>query len=94
MPAHALPPATAETAVRPRHAQPPAGAREPSVPAGWGRPSAVLSPTAALPIIALAPEEPWTPVQLSLPAAPDSPAGPPRVPSQAVDPWEEQEPAV
>lgn len=53
-----------ETAVMPRQTRP-VGAREPSVPAGWGKPSAVVSPTAALPIIAAVPDEPWSPVVLT-----------------------------
>jgi peptidoglycan/LPS O-acetylase OafA/YrhL len=94
------------TVVMPRQTRP-AGAREPSVPAGWGMSSAITAPTAALPVIAVVPEEPWSPVKLSPP--PGSTSGPstsgpsaegspapegPTVPSQAVDPWEEQEPVA
>jgi peptidoglycan/LPS O-acetylase OafA/YrhL len=43
------------------------GAREPSVPAGWGTSSAVVSPTAVLPIISVVPDEPWSPVKLLAP---------------------------
>jgi hypothetical protein len=58
----------AETLVMPRQKRP-AGAREPSVPAGWGTSSGVVSPTAALPIIAAVPDEPWSPVKLLAPAS-------------------------